>query len=312
MAIITVSLLNQPPKRFKRVWIKEEDFGNVRGFLDRMALKLNSVEWQCPCKATDIVAVPATGAHLVHFYLIKKDRPEMAVHVHSIEHFCAEVTKSPYFMGFNGTCNELLKESFRSSGWEYQILSSNANLYMTSLRTASLNPISFMPEVCMSWTGGLSQASSFYLISNYGLRKKKSKQLKIFLRTIKTSLDTCAKHKSWPPPNNSRYLAEAKRAGLDSAKFEYIVAINFNWTQYFTTCSPSYCDHMQSSSYIWLLFTAVAQIGGFVSISLFALRFAIWPLFCIICGWPSALNLCHDESKEAKNSDVQGGRMDCC
>ncbi|XP_058104051.1 uncharacterized protein LOC131248028 isoform X2 [Magnolia sinica] len=295
-AVFTIFQLNQPPKRYQKVWITKENFHNVTGFLDRMAPQLNSIEWQCPCKATNVITAPKTEAHLVDFFLIKRDEPETVKHVNSIKDFCSQVSSGGYLEGFNGTCYEILEESFRLSGWDFQI--GNRNLYMNSLRTVSLNPISFMFDVCMSWAGGLSQASSFYLISHFGLTRDESDHLNKFIRAIKISLETCAKHTSWPPPTNSLYLEEATSAGCDS-EFGYVVAMSFNWTQYFSICAPSYCEHVKLNSYTWILFTALAQVGGFVSVALFVLRSVIWPLFCMIFGWPSNLVTCEEKGDEA-------------
>lgn len=150
-AILTISLLNQPPKRSQRVWLKKEDLNNASRFFDRMALQLNSIEWQCPCKSMDVVTAPKSDARLVEFFLIDVNDPENVIHVNSIEQFCTVVSGIEYFKGFNTTCNKILKESFRLSGWDFMVRSSN--LYMNSLKMGSLNPIAFMFDVCNSWAG---------------------------------------------------------------------------------------------------------------------------------------------------------------
>lgn len=120
-------------------------------FFDHVALQLNSVEWQCPCKAMDVVRAPKNGARLVEFFLIDVNHSENAIHVNPIEQFCSVVSSMKYFKGFNTTCNKILKESFKSSGWDFMVRSSN--LYLNSLKIGSLNPIAFMVDVCNSWAG---------------------------------------------------------------------------------------------------------------------------------------------------------------
>ncbi|XP_073111620.1 uncharacterized protein [Elaeis guineensis] len=313
-AILTISLLNQPPKRSQRVWLKKGDLNNVSQFFDRMALHLNSIEWQCPCKAMDVVTAPTNGARLVEFFLIDVNDPENVIHVNSIEQFCSVASSIKYFKGFNTTCNKILKETFRLSGWDFMVRSSN--LYMNSLKMGSLNPIAFMFDVCNSWAGGLSQASSFFLISNMGMKDEEDQRLDTFLRAIRSSLQICAKYASWPPPDNDIYLAESVRdPQLDNIdetnganKFDYVVAISFNWTDYFMLCAPSYCEYVEANTVMWVLFAAVAQVGGFVSAMLFALRTVFWPLSCMLFGWPTCIETCLNKraNVDSPRSDERG------
>ncbi|KAG1354272.1 hypothetical protein COCNU_07G003840 [Cocos nucifera] len=233
----------------------------------------------------DVVTAPKNGARLVEFFLIDVNDPNDVIHVNSIEQFCDVVSSIKYFKDFNATCTKILKESLRLSGWDFRVRSSN--LYMNSLKMGSLNPIAFMFDVCNSWAGGLSQASSFFLISNMGMKDGEDQRLDTFLQAIRSSLEICAKYASWPPPDNAIYLAESIRdPQLDNVdmtsganKFEYAVAMSFNWTDYFMVCAPSYCEYLEPNTVMWVLFAAVAQVGGFVSAMLFALRTVFWPLF---------------------------------
>lgn len=168
----------------------------------------------------------------------------------------------------------------------------------------------------LTFPGGLSQAVSFFLISNGGMREEEDLRLGTFLQAIRSSLEICAKYASWPPPDGAIYLAESIRdPKLDNIdltsgdnKFDYIVAMSFNWTDYFTVCAPSYCENLEANTAIWVLFAAVAQVGGFVSAMLFALRTVFWPLFCMLFGWPTCFETCQNTRASAENqgSDKHG------
>nr|XP_029120156.1 uncharacterized protein LOC114914116 [Elaeis guineensis] len=167
-----------------------------------------------------------------------------------------------------------------------------------------------------TFPGGLSQASSFFLISNMGMKDEEDQRLDTFLRAIRSSLQICAKYASWPPPDNDIYLAESVRdPQLDNIdetnganKFDYVVAISFNWTDYFMLCAPSYCEYVEANTVMWVLFAAVAQVGGFVSAMLFALRTVFWPLSCMLFGWPTCFETCLNKraNVDSPRSDERG------
>ncbi|KAH9309466.1 hypothetical protein KI387_037377, partial [Taxus chinensis] len=145
--VVMISLLNQPPKRSNRFWITPHDYDNVQEFLDKMALPLNSAEWNCPCKKTNTVSMRKTDAHIVDFYLLR-ERGE-ALRLETIHHFCNILSDSSYFNGFYNSCSHILEGGFQWSGWGTTY--SSHTLYMNSMRTSNLDPVAFMYDVCMSW-----------------------------------------------------------------------------------------------------------------------------------------------------------------
>lgn len=304
-AIVTLSLLNQPQKRSQRVWIKQ-DLHNATGYFDRMAMKLNSADWRCPCNAADVVtADPRNKARIVEFFLINATNPQRIAHLNSIEEFCSEVSSSEYFVGFNATCQKLLRESFQLSGWDWDFIMGSTNLYMDSVKMRRLNPIAFMFDVCTSWTGGLSQATSFFLMSHIRMNEHEAGMLNTFLRAIRITLDTCSRGRSWPPPDNAAYSAEAKKYSYSRHDgFEYIMAMSFNWTQYVSVCAPSYCEHLVTNSAVWIAFNTLSQVGGFVSVTLFALRTVIWPLISMLIGWSTCFETCQGKENETEDSKM--------
>eukprot|EP01018_Ginkgo_biloba_P000914 Gb_14714 [translate_table: standard] len=287
--VMTLSLINQPPKRSQRLWIGEKEFANAEGILDSMALQLNSAELNCPCKTINTVSKPKSDAHLVDFYILRE--PEPPVKIEAICELCKILDESMDFKGFYNSCMAILTGSFQSSGWTLSGWNPYAGdtLYMNSMRTGRLNPVAFMFDVCMAWTGGISEASSSFLISNYNMTRTKASQLEIFLKGLRTSARTCAVHTSWPPPNETLYLEQAKNEDPKLIKMNLAIAIKFNWTEYMEICAPSYCEHLKLNSAVWILFTALAQMGGFISVAVFALRTIVWPAICLGVGWPTSL-----------------------
>eukprot|EP01018_Ginkgo_biloba_P000915 Gb_14715 [translate_table: standard] len=289
VVVVTLSLINQPPKRSQRIWIREKEFANAEGFLISMALQLNSAEWNCPCKTINTVSKPKSDAHLVDFYILKEHEPPFQIE--GIAELCKMLNKSMDFKGFYNSCRAILTDSFQSSGWTLGGWNPHVGetLYLNSMRTGSLNPVAFMFDVCMAWAGGISQASSSFLISNYHMNQTKVSQLEIFLKGLRTSARTCTVHTSWPPPNEALYLQQAKKEDPELIKMNLAIAIKFNWTEYMEICAPSYCEHLKLNSAAWILFTALAQMGGFISVAVFALRTIVWPAICLGVGWPTSL-----------------------
>eukprot|EP01018_Ginkgo_biloba_P000916 Gb_13544 [translate_table: standard] len=282
--VVTLSLLNQPPKRSQRLWIGEKEFANAQGFLDKMALQLNSAECNCPCKTINTISKPKGDAHIVDFYVLREHGQPL--HIKSIPDFCKMLNESMDFKGFYNSCMIILKSSFESSGWNPY---AGKTLYMNSMRTGSLNPVAFMYDVCMSWAGGISQASSSFLISHFKMKQIEAFQLDNFVKGMTTSVRTCAMYTSWPPPNETLYAERANAVDPMLMKMQVAIAIKFNWTDYMEICAPSYCEHLKLNSAPWILFTALAQMGGFLSVAVFALRTIVWPAICLGLGWPTSL-----------------------
>ncbi|KAG9454471.1 hypothetical protein H6P81_007375 [Aristolochia fimbriata] len=303
-AIYTNFLIKQPPKRSERVWIRKEEAENVGGFFDRMSNHLKSKEWECPCKASDVVLPASTTAtttsspaaatsRIVDFLLVQIETPNAQLGpLDSVDEFCSRVSRTEFFRGFNGTSQRILTESFRMSGLDF---APKNNLYINSFKMATLNPVSFMFDVCMSWAGALTQASASILLSHFS--RKEARRLMTFHGAIKTSLLTCAKLSRWPPPGTEEYLKEARTAGSESQKLGHVVVVRFNWTEYFRECAPSFCERVTLNSTTWILFTTLAQIGGFVSCALYALRYALWPLLCTLFSYRSDAADDHHDSK---------------
>ncbi|KAH9309469.1 hypothetical protein KI387_037380, partial [Taxus chinensis] len=285
VVVVVISLLNQPPKRSHRLWITPHDYHNAQHFLDKMALPLNSAEWNCPCEKVNTISKNETDVHIVDFYLLR-ERGE-ALHLKTIQHFCTILNDSSYFRGFYNLCGHILEEGFQWSGWSST--NSTHTLYMNSMRTNKLNPVAFMYDVCMYWAGGISQASFSFLVSHFRMSEKEVSQLKKFGKGIETALRTCAVHTSWPPPTESLYAVNVKAVNGDLLKMQLGIAIKFNWTEYMAVCAPSYCERLNMSSTKWNLFTALAQVGGFISVAIFVLRACVWPVIWFAAGWPTSL-----------------------
>ncbi|GLJ37977.1 hypothetical protein SUGI_0773060 [Cryptomeria japonica] len=282
--VVTMSLLNQPPKRSHRLWITPHDYHNASQFFDKMAPQLNSAEWNCPCKTSNTLHKHKTLDHIVDFFLLRERKEPL--HIKSFTQVCSVLNDSSDFSGFNESCNEILRGGFQWGGWSTH---SSNTLYPDSMRTSSLNPVAFMYDVCMSWAGGLSQASLSFLVSHFGMRMKTVHQLEKFGKLMQATLRTCSLYSSWPPPNEDLYVQQVKAAHPNLTKIQMAIAIKFNWTEYMAVCSPSYCEHLKMNSLAWNLFTALAQMGGFISVAVFILRAVIWPVICLVGGWPSTL-----------------------
>eukprot|EP01018_Ginkgo_biloba_P000913 Gb_14713 [translate_table: standard] len=259
--VVTLSLLNQPPKRSQRLWIGEKEFANAEAFLDRMALQLNSAEWSCPCKTADTISKPKGDAHIVDFYVLREHRESL--HINSISLFCTILNESMDFKGFYISCMNIMDGSFQSSGWNPY---AGDTLYIYSMRTGSFNPVAFMFDVCMSWAGGLSQAISSFLISNVHINGTEASQLHQFVKGLRTCVTTCTMYTSWPPPNEILYANQANAVDPMLIKMQLAVAIKFNWTKYMEICASSYCEHLKLKSTASILFNALAQVGRFISL----------------------------------------------
>eukprot|EP01018_Ginkgo_biloba_P000862 Gb_28328 [translate_table: standard] len=73
----------------------------------------------------------------------------------------------------------------------------------------------------------------------------------------------------------------AKKEDPELIKMHLALAIKFNWTEYMEICASSYREHLKLNSAAWMLFTALAQMGGFLSVAVFALRTIVWPAICL-------------------------------
>lgn len=56
------------------------------------------------------------------------------------------------------------------------------------------------------------------------------------------------------------------------------LGMDINWVDYYKACNPSYCDVTKSSTKLWRLYVALAQIGGLMTIVGLFFKLVVFPL----------------------------------
>ncbi|GLJ37978.1 hypothetical protein SUGI_0773080 [Cryptomeria japonica] len=118
---------------------------------------------------------------------------------------------------------------------------------------------------------------------------KETFQLENFGKEMQAALRTCSIHSNWLPPSEDFYADQVYVADSNLIKMHLGIAMKFNRTKYMAVRAPSYCEHLKMNSGAWNLFTALAQMGGFIPVAVFVLRAVIWPMICYAGGWSSSL-----------------------
>jgi len=82
------------------------------------------------------------------------------------------------------------------------------------------------------------------------------------------------------------------------------LGMDINWMDYYKACNPSYCDVTKSSTTVWRLYVALAQIGGLMTIVSLLFKLAVFPLVLQLLVKP--LGKCLSESPRTPSAHANG------
>lgn len=291
---VTWSSNQQPPFRTTRHWLSVLSLEEQTGFMNENADNLANGIMLCPClnsyrEKSDQIAY----RHLILFYLVSPDPKKQGAYIREpdpeIEDRMNLVANSQAVLFEPDLCSKALPPNssyIESVNTFCNSLAGPIASYVNSNDEAWLNPIRFLNRACR----GLKAV--IYYTGNGTTELTTSEKVSVQVSFMWNSgLDVGARWSRWPPPEDADFCSGRIQYALASDNMPELnvsstaFAMRVNWTVYYQSCSPPYCDTFVYTSLGWSVFVSVAQVGGFLSLALVILRALLWPMIQAFFGW---------------------------